>query len=147
MDLEARPSVEWQSPEGATVTAFYGPTGGAPVRLVVDNPSGVTTADLRSLGMSKIRAAIAERVLPQEGEPVGRVTGERALAAFAARYAALVEAGVRQPVEHLRHETGESRNTVSARIRRAREAGLLTRPQGDDLGRLTPHGRRLASRE
>lgn len=60
-------------------------------------------------------------------------------ATLAAAYVEEIKRGSTQPIQRLSKIHGVSRNTLSARIRRAREddMGLLTRPTKDSLGELT----------
>lgn len=121
----------------------------------MDGPwGGITTDTLRAVPMQELRrrlADAAEEALRAEGDVPqipARTDTPADLAAFCRVYVELVEAGHRKPLHRLSELTGVSRNTLSARIRRAREQGILTRPTSTEAGgTLTELGRSLLSAE
>lgn len=111
---------------------------------------GVTTGVLRGLPLHDARKRLARLQAEADDGLDGSLRGlpERLSspadwARFAAAYADAVESGAHSPVLHLARRLGLSRNTVSARARRAREMRLLTRPSSASMGRLTARARRL----
>lgn len=113
---------------------------GIDVALATD---GVTTEVLRAIPLADARRRLirlkAEALQESGSQPVvqARLVTVADWAVFAETYADLVQGGHRQPLQHLARVTGVSRNTLSARVRRAREMGLITRPTSDSLGHLT----------
>ncbi len=74
---------------------------------------------------------------PERGSD--RLDTPEAWARFAEAYVNLVQRGHRHPIEELRSEYGGmSRNTLSARVRRARERGYLDGPPGKPANELGP---------
>ena len=119
------------------------------LQLHGDGPGGVTTEVLRGIPLHDARARIreiqrrwAETVEPS-GEEKPRLTTPHDWASFARAYADLVEHGEQAPVTLLARRLGISRNTIGARVRMAREKGLLTRPAKGSLGRLTSRAKRI----
>ncbi|WP_456825327.1 hypothetical protein [Cellulomonas sp. P5_E12] len=108
---------------------------------------GITTETLRAIPMQEIRARMFRLVrgalrahgwIPEIPE---RVDTPGDLARFCAVYVDLVREGHRSPLHRMSELTGVSRNTLSARIRRAREQGILTRPTSTEAGgELTEFG-------
>lgn len=109
----------------------------------------ITTELLRSIPMQDARNRLARHKLTraaEEGyvEPIPeRFETDRDFAILADIYARRVEGGERNPLKNMAQLYGISRNTLSARIRLARERGLLTRPTKDDPGSLTLAGKKL----
>lgn len=113
---------------------------------------GVTTDVLRSIPLAEARRLMEEvsvHALKSQDSRLyvpRRVDTPRDLALFAAVYVSLVDQGSTRPLERMSSVTGVSRNTLSARIRRARDRGLLTAPDESGLGRLTDEALRLINR-
>jgi len=84
-------------------------------------------------------------VRPREpGKPKRQRRDDLYFARLAARYAELVELGMRRPIPLLAAETGLAPSTLTAAIRDARRTGFLTAtPRGRAGGRLTAKARRL----
>ncbi len=110
---------------------------------------GVTTEVLRAIPLADARRRLrALRLAARREEPdvpalASRLSGTRDLAEFAQVYADAIAEGRRQPLQYLAQLTGIPRNTLSARVRRARDEGLLTRPAGQHLGQLTDKAKDL----
>ncbi len=110
---------------------------------------GVTTEVLRAIPLADARRRLRGlRLAARLQEPdvpalASRLSGVRDLAEFAKVYADAVADGQRHPLKSLAELTGIPRNTLSARVRRARDEGLLTRPHGRHLGELTGKARGL----
>lgn len=66
-------------------------------------------------------------------------------ALIAAEYAALVEAGERQPIQVVAKRTGKSGEAVRGWVRTARSMGFLTGEAGRTTGELTDEAKRLLS--
>jgi hypothetical protein len=104
--------------------------------LTFDVLRAVPLSDARKTLTAIKRAHRAVGVVPQE--MTDRLSTPEDWARFAQRYVALVEHGHRHPVEELRSKYGVSRNTISARVRRARERGYLIGPPGKPANQLGP---------
>lgn len=74
-----------------------------------------------------------------------RVETDLDYARMAKRYVELVETGRRNPIGELAELAGVSRNTMSARIRRARDKGFLEGPEGKPATHLTSKAREVLS--
>ncbi len=111
-------------------------TGPSSIRIDYDGQEsdGITLDVLRAVPLGearriladlvpKLRAAVAPERAPAKLPE--RVQDERDHALVAKAYVDLLAAGERRPIQVLADSAGISRNTVSARVRRAREAGLL----------------------
>lgn len=110
--------------------------------LAVDT-DGITLEVLRSVPLSDARSrltALKRKARQDEGgdDLPARLETPEHWAAFAAAYVALVKAGRRHPVDELRASTGVSRNTLSARVRVARERGFLLGEPNKPADRLGP---------
>ncbi|GAA4960480.1 hypothetical protein [Kineococcus glutinatus] len=110
---------------------------------------GITTEVMRAIPMNDARKRLARLIAThmkredQVPDVPARLETPQEWAAFANVYAELVSQGHKQPLQYLVNLTGISRNTLSARVRRAREMGLLTTPEPGSLGRLTDKGMAL----
>jgi hypothetical protein len=107
---------------------------------------GITVAVLRRIPMQEINNRIKRleyEVYGRYGWPAvhwqipERVETDRDLAVVAAAYLEVADRGHPSPIELLARQSGISRNTVSARVRRARERGLIESEAGKSGGRLT----------
>ncbi|MEU8403191.1 hypothetical protein AB0C28_49130 [Nonomuraea sp. NPDC048892] len=109
---------------------------------------GITVQVLRSVPLGEARRIIGEwgdrirerfypELLPL---PIpSRVESEHDYALVAGAYVQLTHRGERKPVQAMAEAAGVGRDTMSARIRRAREMGLLvTYGPGKPGGELTP---------
>lgn len=110
---------------------------------------GVTAEGLRTVPMNEIRRRLDRKVeaalrssgaVPYLPE---RVESELELAQFASVYATLIEARHTKPLQRLSDLTGVPRNTLSARVRRARERGILSPFSKEHPGSLTPRAQSL----
>ncbi|MEZ0166945.1 hypothetical protein AB2L27_19495 [Kineococcus sp. LSe6-4] len=116
--------------------------------LAVEETDGITTEVVRSLPLAEVRGEFGRLGLDwlrreyDLAAVLGRVETPEQWARFAMIYVN-VALGTRNPLQFLAGESGISRNTLSARVRRCREMGLLTRPNGKSLGSLTKDARRL----
>jgi hypothetical protein len=132
---------------------------GGPQSINVSTPDGipidggVTTSVLRAVPLADARKRL-DRLREDHVKQAAagdlvtfgglvRVDSEEGLARFAKTYADLVESGDDHPLKRLATYTGLSRNTLSARVRRARERGLLTKPSPESLGALTKKAEQL----
>lgn len=115
---------------------------------------GITADVLRAVPLGEVRRVMSEyaaRILAATGQDLGphslpeRIETPHDYARMAARYVQLVESMHRQPVNDLARALGLSRNTVSARIRRARQMGLLEGEPRKPATRLTDKARQLLS--
>jgi hypothetical protein len=110
---------------------------------------GVTGEVLRAIPLSDARRRIKQiqrewaDLHPPEWDEVERLSTDREWASFAAAYAHVVAQGERSPVTLMARHLGRSRNTVAARVRMARDKGLLTKPDPKSLGRLTEKAERI----
>ncbi|MFF4620908.1 hypothetical protein [Nonomuraea jabiensis] len=95
---------------------------------------GITLEVLRSVPLGDARKVLAEwlprmraALFPDEApKPLPeRVETLHDYARVAEEYARLVNAGERRPIHVMAEASGVSRNTMSARVRRARDMGLL----------------------
>lgn len=130
-------------PESVTVSPF-GDAEGYEIASLTD---GVTTGVLRALPLQDARKRLAKLQAAATEESVldlpERLGSPLDWARFAAAYAAAAEAGDHSPILTLARRLGLPRNTVSARVRRARELGLITRPSKKSIGQLTARAERL----
>ncbi|PRY05319.1 hypothetical protein [Kineococcus rhizosphaerae] len=114
----------------------------------VEATDGITTEIVRSLPLADVRAEFGRlglEWLRQEYDLttiLGRVETPEQWAQFAMIYVNIVK-GTRNPLQYMANESGVSRNTLSARVRRCRDMGFLTRPDGKSLAELTDASRRL----
>lgn len=105
---------------------------------------GLTFDVVRAVPLSDARKRLAllkrahRAVGVERAEMTDRLSAPEDWARFAERYVMLVQAGTRHPVEELRLKYGVSRNTISARVRRARERGFLDGDPGKPANRLGP---------
>lgn len=138
----------WEGPDYIQVGWESTPEG---IDAAVET-DGVTTEVLRAIPLADARKRLRGlRLAARLEEPnvpalASRLSGVRDLAGFAKVYAEAVARGQRQPLKYLSELTGVPRNTLSARVRRAREEGLLTRPDGQHLGQLTDKAQELLQR-
>jgi hypothetical protein len=137
----------WDGPERVVVYPDMSDEGLPDFMEHAMETGGVTTEVLRAVPLAHARKqlqALRIEALKEAGDtpdmPSHLLTVED-WARFAQVYAEAAEAGQRQPLKYLVDMTGLSRNTLSARVRRAREMGLLTRPTKDNLGALTDAAR------
>ncbi|MGK5684775.1 hypothetical protein [Actinoplanes sp. URMC 104] len=111
------------------------------VDSVVDS-DGITGEILRAIPLGDARKrikAIKDEWRREQGHHdavAARVETDEEWARFAREYVALVKEGQRHPIRHMAAMTGISRNTLSARVRRARERGFLEGPAGKPADRL-----------
>ena len=137
--LQTTVNSPFDGPETVNVRPDYSEEG-LDVALATD---GVTTDVLRAIPLADARRRLirlkSAALQELDGQPTvqARLVTLEDWAAFSKTYADLVSAGHKQPLQHLARLTGVSRNTLSARVRRAREMGLLTRPAVGSLGKLT----------
>lgn len=132
-------------PEAVEIRPFGDPDGYEMAALT----DGVTTGVLRALPLQDARKRLA-RLKAQADEVRGdspalpeRLGTPVEWAQFASLYASAVASGETSPVTNVARRLGLPRNTASARVRRAREMGLLTRPSSKTLGKLTARAQRL----
>lgn len=104
---------------------------------------GLTTDLLRVLPLADARKRIRALQPPEPFDIPAKVETDAEYARFAAAYVDAVRAGKRRPIERLQAATGVSRNTLSARVRRARERGFLTGQPGQPADQLTDKATRL----
>ncbi|EFQ83217.1 hypothetical protein HMPREF0063_11490 [Aeromicrobium marinum DSM 15272] len=128
-------------PETLTVEPFVDEDG----RAEESSRDELLTGDvLRAVPMQDARRRIKRAKLEWAQthgymDPIpSRFSTDRDFALLARIYADAVAAGQRNPIKNLSVRYGISRNTLSARIRVARDRGLLTRPDEGDGGSLTP---------
>lgn len=144
--LRADVSSPFDGPE--TLTVERSRSTGGPAALATDD---VTTEVLRAIPLADARRRLirlkSAALQELDGQPTvqARLVTLEDWVAFAETYAGLVSAGHKQPLQHLARLTGVSRNTLSARVRRARKMGLLTRPVVGSLGKLTKQASDLLS--
>jgi hypothetical protein len=110
---------------------------------------GLTSVVLRAIPMQHVHDTMAPAAL-EKAPPTGRsddivvpskVVTARDHALVASLYVLLASQGRTQPLKALAEATGISRETWSARVRRARDMGLLNRPPAKPA--LTAKARRL----
>jgi hypothetical protein len=113
-------------------------------------PRAVTTEVMRAIPLQDARRRLRqiqrqreEQIEPDSWYDQDRLSTEYEWAAFSRHYAATVESGERSPIMRIAAQLHASRHTVSARVRRAREKGLLTHPTPESLGQLTDKARRI----
>lgn len=101
---------------------------------------GVTTEMMRSVPLGEARKTITYWVnrIRSEIDPGSqpaplpeRVETPEDYARVAAEYVRLITSNERRPIEAMAQAWGVSRNTASARVRRAREKGYLIQRKGD----------------
>ena len=134
----------------ATVTMRSGDlrTKPAPVNVEIDAPDGGVTYELLHLVPfqdARRRFKIMGRSLmagTMASFAPSRLQTPEQWARFARAYVDLHEAGDASPVTSLARAMDLSRNTVSARIRYARDKGLLTRPADGPVA-LTEQARKI----
>jgi hypothetical protein len=134
------------------------------IREEFDNPEeikerdGITLEVLRAVPLGDARKILAEWLprlraafYPDDApQPLPeRVETQHDYALVAAEYVRLVRSGERRPIHMMAEASGVSRNTVSARVRRARHMGLLLQTRtGTTLNaELTPAAQRLLSQK
>jgi hypothetical protein len=114
-----------------------------------DTGQGVTGDVLRAIPLSDARRRVRQiqrrwaEQNPPAWDEVSRLSTEHDWASFAQAYAHVVAQGERSPVTLMARHLGISRNTVAARVRMARDKGLLTKPDPKSLGRLTEQAERI----
>lgn len=105
---------------------------------------GLTIDVIRKVPLSDARKRLAllkrtcRAVGVEREEMTDRLATPEDWARFAQTYVTLVQAGTRHPVEELRLKYSVSRNTISARVRRARDRGFLDGDPGKPANRLGP---------
>lgn len=126
-------------PERIAISPAVGPDG-----MAIDQDGElISTELLRAIPLQDARPRLRRIKVGQairEGfiDPIpARFDGDRDFALLAEIYAQKVKQGERNPIAAMASIYGTSRHTLSARIRTARERGLLTRPTGRNLGSLT----------
>jgi hypothetical protein len=126
--------------EASLFAPFVGPTS-ITVELVdaesVDaaiETGGITTGVMRAVPLAEARRVIAEwgpralAAIAPEAAPrplPARVETPHDYALVAAEYVRLVTDGERRPIHVMAEACGVSRNTMSARVRRARDQGFI----------------------
>lgn len=150
VEVRAHELLPWDGPEELRVSFATDAESAESDVALADQTNGITTEVLRAVPLvdarkrlRRLRAKSRARRLAGSREIPRRLETNQDWAAFAAAYADAVAAGNRQPLVHLSAELGVGRNTLSARVRRLRALGLLTRPDGDSLGELTPAAKAL----
>jgi hypothetical protein len=139
VELRSNPKSPIDGPESLTISLDhdYDSVVGAV------ETDGITSAVLRAVPLADARRRlkrIKTEVVPVDVPSIQARTDTPAeLAAFANTYAKYA-GNRRMPLALLAAISGISRNTLSARVRRARDMGLLTRPPNVEL---TAKGRRL----
>lgn len=112
---------------------------------------GITTDVMRSVPLREARSVIKKyrpRILTalgyhaEEAVPE-RIKSDRDYALLAKEYIRLIEFGSRHPIAVMADLCDVSRNTMSARVRRAREMGLLEGEPRQPATRLTEKAKRL----
>jgi hypothetical protein len=127
---------------------FNGPTRVTVMAETTDaanQSDGVTVEMMRAVPLGEARRVITEWVnriraeVSPETSPAplpARVESPRDYALVAREYVRLMDTGERRPIEVMAQAWGVSRNTASARVRRARNRGLLMQ-MGHTTGRLS----------
>ena len=101
---------------------------------------GITTEMMRSVPLGDARKTITYWVnrirseIDPESQPASlpeRVETPEDYARVAAEYVRLINSNERRPIEVMAQAWGVSRNTTSARVRRARDKGYLVQRKGD----------------
>jgi hypothetical protein len=139
----------WDGPEEVSVYPNLSDEG---IDQAIDsavNTGGITTEVLRAIPLAHARRQLRRLRLETKGFGEGespvreRLNSPVDWAEFAKTYADAVAAGHQNPLRHLSDISGIARNTLSARVRRTREMGFLTRPAKGSLGALTPEAQRV----
>ncbi|MFE3459051.1 hypothetical protein ACFXKD_16030 [Nocardiopsis aegyptia] len=101
---------------------------------------GITTEMMRAVPLGEARKVITYWVnrirseVKPESQPAplpDRIESPEDYARVAAEYVRLINANERRPIEVMAQAWGVSRNTASARVRRAREKGYLVQEKGE----------------
>jgi hypothetical protein len=135
------------------------PGRAVPVHVEIKSPDdphartqrAITTEVLRAIPLQDARRRLRKiqrdeeaKLPPDDWHAWGdRLTTDYQWATFARTYAGVVESGERSPIMYIAAGAHISRHTVSARVRIAREKGLLTKPSKESLGQLTDKARRI----
>ncbi|WP_147268781.1 hypothetical protein [Sphaerisporangium album] len=112
---------------------------------------GITVDVLRSVPLGEARrviADIAKQVREKQGSPnlpqlPRRLETPHHYALVAQAYIQAVEAGRKNPILYLSQLWDISKNTMAARIKKAREMGLLSGEEGKTANRLTDKAREI----
>ncbi|MFC4536622.1 hypothetical protein [Sphaerisporangium dianthi] len=112
---------------------------------------GITVDVLRSIPLGEARKVIADiskQVRERAGKPrlpelPRRLETPHHYAVVAQAYIQAVEAGRKNPILYLSDLWGISKNTMAARIKKAREMGLLSGEEGKTADRLTDKAREI----
>ncbi|MDX6738613.1 hypothetical protein [Actinocorallia sp. A-T 12471] len=120
VEIVADLSAPYTGPSAVNVTPGDGDAESDGVTL--DVLRAVPLGDARKV-LSEWSARVIAAVTPERGPlPLPEsVTTPHDYAVVAAAYVALVNAGERRPIHRMAESSGASRNTISARVRRARD--------------------------
>ena len=141
MSYEASVNQPFTGP--AKITIFFDwLNGGVEAALASD---GITTEVTRYLPNADARRRLARHLTEAANQRLqerlralpARLDALADLASFAQIYAGLVEERHRRPLAMIGKATGLSRNTLNARLQRARAEGLLTPPDEHGLSQIT----------
>jgi hypothetical protein len=138
--IEADPNAPFDGPESVAVYLDMSDEGIDDAIDMAHAAGGVTAEVLRSVPLNdarkllrRLRTDILAAVDKAAYELPERMTSLDDWIAFARAYASSAASNPLQPMIHLQRATGLSPNTLSARVRRARELGLLvTTGEHDD---------------
>ncbi|MET8140515.1 hypothetical protein ABZU32_09425 [Sphaerisporangium sp. NPDC005288] len=145
--IHYNPPAPWDGPSGIDID-FRGDEEEIESAIESD---GITVDVLRSIPLGEARrviADIAKQLREKEGIPElpqlpRRLETPHHYAVVAQAYIQAVEAGRKNPILYLSDLWGISKNTMAARIKKAREMGLLTGEEGKTADRLTDKAREI----